>query len=94
MIDRIKQLPDGEDEFAYEIDLLGKVSGVMSEATEILARPETGSPAIAAETEAIELLAAVQADQPQGRRRRRRQPWRRRHGHRPTIRPWPCWAAA
>ena len=43
MIDRINQLPDGEKEFAYEIDLLGKVSGVMSEATEILARPETGS---------------------------------------------------
>ena len=39
VIDRIKQLPDAESEFAYEIGLLGKVSGVMSEATEILATP-------------------------------------------------------
>ena len=36
----------------------------MDEATEILAEPETGSPAIAAETEAIELLLQSQADQP------------------------------
>ena len=36
--------------------LLGMVSQVMNEATDILARPETGPPAIAAETEAIELL--------------------------------------
>jgi hypothetical protein len=66
VIDRIKQLPDGENEFAYEINLLGKVSGVMSEATEILARPETGSPAIAAETEAIELLLQSKRINPKG----------------------------
>jgi hypothetical protein len=52
----IRELPDGESEFGYEIALLGKVSDVMGEATEILARPETGDPAIAAETEVIELL--------------------------------------
>ena len=54
--ERIIELPDGESEFGPEIALLGQVAEVMGEATEILARPETGSTAIAAETEAIELL--------------------------------------
>ena len=53
---RIRDLPDGEAEFAKEIQLLEAVAYVMQDATQILARPETGSPAIAAETEAIELL--------------------------------------
>ena len=38
----------------------------MDEATEILARPETGSPAIAAETEAIELLLQSKRINPKG----------------------------
>jgi hypothetical protein len=38
----------------------------MGEATEILARPETGSPAIAAETEAIELLLRSKRIKPGG----------------------------
>jgi hypothetical protein len=54
--EKIRGLPDGATEFAYEIALLGRVADVMGEAAEILARPETGSPAIGAETEAIELL--------------------------------------
>ena len=54
--EKIRGLPDGATEFAYEIGLLGRVAEVMGEATGILARPETGSPAIGAETEAIELL--------------------------------------
>jgi hypothetical protein len=53
---KIRELPDAENEFAFELALLGKVSEVMTEAAEILATPETGPPAIAAETEAIELL--------------------------------------
>jgi hypothetical protein len=53
---RIHELPDSETEFAYEMRLLGQVTQVMMEATDILARPETGKPAIAVETEAIELL--------------------------------------
>ncbi len=53
---RIRELPDGEAEFGKEIALLGAVSRVMTDATGILARPDTGRPAIAAETEAIELL--------------------------------------
>jgi hypothetical protein len=54
--DTIRALPDGPAEFPKEIALLTQVATVMGEATEILARPETGGPAIAAETEAIELL--------------------------------------
>jgi len=54
--DRIRELPDAEAEFGKEIQLLNLVSQVMDETTGILAKPETGNPAIAAETEAIELL--------------------------------------
>jgi hypothetical protein len=53
---KIRELPDADAEFGYELALLGRVSEVMGEAAEILARPETGNPAIAAETEVIELL--------------------------------------
>ena len=63
---QIRELPDGETEFANEIALLGQVAEVMGEATEILARPETGSPAIAAETEAIELLLQSKRINPKG----------------------------
>ena len=63
---QIRELPDGESEFAKEIALLTQVSEVMGEATEILGRPETGSPAIAAETEAIELLLKSKRINPKG----------------------------
>ena len=63
---KIRELPDGESEFAYEIGLLAKVSAVMGEATTILAQPETGDPAIAAETEAIELLLQSKRINPKG----------------------------
>ena len=62
----IRELPDAETEFGYEIALLGKVSEVMGEATEILAQPETGDTAIAAETEAIELLLQSKRINPKG----------------------------
>jgi hypothetical protein len=63
---RIEALPDAETEFGFEIKLLGRVSQVMDEATEILARPETGRPALAAETEAIELLLQSRRFNPGG----------------------------
>ncbi len=63
---RIRELPDGEQEFGYEINLLGQVEVVMKDATEILARPETGPPAIGAETEAIELLLKSKRINPKG----------------------------
>ncbi len=64
--ERIKGLPDGEAEFSQEIDLLGQVAVVMDEATGILASPDTGSPAIAAETDAIELLLQSKRINPKG----------------------------
>lgn len=63
---RIRELPDGEAQFGKEINLLGAVSQVMTEATAILARPETGSPAVGAETEAIELLLQSRRFNPGG----------------------------
>jgi hypothetical protein len=55
------ELPDGRDVFRNEIALFDRVEEVMREAADILARPDTGSEAIAAETEAIELLLASRA---------------------------------
>ena len=56
VVKRLGELPDGAEQFAYEIGLLGKVSEVMVETTGILAQPNTGPQAIAAESEIIELL--------------------------------------
>ncbi|MFV0444147.1 MAG: hypothetical protein ACK5Q5_11310 [Planctomycetaceae bacterium] len=63
---RIQELPDAEVDFGKELALLGAVSEVMSEATDILAASDTGPPAIAAETEAIELLLQSKRFNPKG----------------------------
>jgi hypothetical protein len=63
---RILELPDAQQDFGREIQLLRRVSPVMADATEILSRPETGAPAIAAETEAIELLLQSKRFNPNG----------------------------
>ena len=52
----IVALPQGSTKFAKELRLLSAVVSVMDEAQGILEKPETGPTAIAAETEAIELL--------------------------------------
>ncbi len=64
--ERIRDLPEGEELFAKEIALLTQVAEVMDDATGILATPQTGSPAIAAETEAIELLLKSKRFNPGG----------------------------
>ncbi len=56
VVRRILELPEAEADFANELGMLVQVSGVMAETVEILAKPDTGPPAIAAETEIIELL--------------------------------------
>jgi hypothetical protein len=66
VIERILQLPDAEAEFGKELALLGQVSEVMRETVGILKKPETGAPAIAAETEAIELLLKSKRINPKG----------------------------
>jgi hypothetical protein len=64
--EQIRNLPDGEKEFGKEINLLTLVAEVMDDAQQILARPETGSPAIGAETDAIELLLQSRRINPRG----------------------------
>lgn len=66
VIDRIRALENGEEEFAKEIGLLRKVAEVMFDAKTILAQRDTGKPAIAAETEAIELLLQSKRINPKG----------------------------
>jgi len=66
VVDRIKELPDAEAEFANEMKMLNEVAGIMGEATEILITPDTGSPAVAAETDAIELLLQAKRINPKG----------------------------
>ncbi len=56
VVTAIELLPDGGARFGKEISLLSAVSTVMADATRILASTDTGAAAIAAETEAIELL--------------------------------------
>jgi hypothetical protein len=55
-VKRLGELPDAASNFGGEMGLLTAVSGIMGEAAGILQRPNTGPPAIAAETEVIELL--------------------------------------
>lgn len=54
--DDILRLPQGNEKFGKELKLLDAVMHVMDEAAGILDKADTGAPAIAAETEAIELL--------------------------------------
>ncbi|MCA9131960.1 MAG: hypothetical protein KDA45_02350, partial [Planctomycetales bacterium] len=56
VVQAIIELPNGDARFGKEISLLTSVGKVMQEATETLASSDTGPAAIAAETEAIELL--------------------------------------
>ena len=55
-IDDILALPQGAEKFGKELKLLNAVVFVMQDAQGILMSPDTGDKAIAAETEAIELL--------------------------------------
>jgi hypothetical protein len=59
--DRLLDEPGGGSSFVQEIQLFEKVEEVMAEATDLLATTDTGPKAIAAESEAIELLLAAQA---------------------------------
>ena len=64
VIEMIIALPEGEEKFAREINQLTSAGKAMLDAEEILDSPDTGAPAIAAETEAIEwLLRAKRAGQ-------------------------------
>lgn len=62
----IDALPEGADQFGREIQLLSHVSDIMRQAHAVLARPDTGPEAIAAQTEAIELLLQSKRNQSGG----------------------------
>jgi len=62
----IVALPEGAAKFGKELQLLTEVVAVMDETHEILVTPETGPKAIAAETEAIELLLQAKRMSPNG----------------------------
>lgn len=64
--DDILSLPSGSQKFGKELKLLNAVMHVMEEAAGILDKPDTGAPAIAAETEAIELLLQAKRPNPKG----------------------------
>ncbi|MEM8736601.1 MAG: hypothetical protein AAGG44_20390, partial [Planctomycetota bacterium] len=66
IVNTIQQLEKSEERFGKEISLLTEVGQVMSEASTILRLKDTGSPAIAAETEAIELLLQSKRINPKG----------------------------
>jgi hypothetical protein len=63
-MDDIIALPQGEQRFGRELGLLRQVRPVMDESGEILRSPDAGAPAIAAETEAIELLLQTKRANP------------------------------
>lgn len=65
-IDDIVALPSGSQKFGKELQLLSAVVEVMAEAGGILGSPDAGPPAVAAETEAIELLLQTKRQNPKG----------------------------
>ncbi len=62
----IRALPDGEKNFGKELQIVGMASIAMEDASLILYRPDTGPEAIAAETEAIEMLLQSKRANPKG----------------------------
>lgn len=66
LIQAIIDLPNGEERFAKDIALLVESAKAMHDATAILAKNDTGSRAIAAETEAIEWLLRSKKINPKG----------------------------
>lgn len=65
-IDDVASLPNGPETFQKELQLLTMVRRVMDEVGGILESPDTGPKAIAAETEAIELLLQTKRQPPGG----------------------------
>ncbi|PAY20252.1 hypothetical protein CKO51_07415 [Rhodopirellula sp. SM50] len=66
VVDGIEALPDGLLNFGEEIEVLKLASAAMVDASKTLVTPETGPVAIAAQTEAIELLLRSNKISPEG----------------------------
>lgn len=65
-VQSIESLPFGPRRFEEPIKLLTAVSQIMGEARNIIAKPDTGEEAVAAQTEAIELLLQTRRNNPNG----------------------------
>ncbi|WP_182866346.1 hypothetical protein [Stieleria mannarensis] len=66
VVDTIEALPDGALNFGEEIEVLSLASAAMADASKTLVTPETGPVAVAAQTEAIELLLRSNKVSPEG----------------------------
>jgi hypothetical protein len=66
LVGAIEELPNGAARFSQDIELLFAVSRAMGDAHAIVSRHDTDSQAIAAETEAIELLLRCKRINPNG----------------------------
>ncbi|MEO1528360.1 MAG: hypothetical protein AAFX06_23295 [Planctomycetota bacterium] len=66
IVDEIDSAPDAALHFAAEMEVLSLASSAMVDATKTLVSPETGPDAIAAQTEAIELLLRSKKVTPEG----------------------------
>ena len=66
VMDDITALPDGVRNFGQELQILSLATAAMQDAAGILSAPSTGSEAIAAETEVIELLLQAKRNNPKG----------------------------
>ncbi len=66
VVEQLDEFADEEIDFADEASLLSTVGKIMGETTTILSAGETGPPAIAAETEAIELMLQSNRFNPSG----------------------------
>jgi hypothetical protein len=66
VVSDIRALPMGEQKFGREILIITAAGVAMQDATDILRRPDTGPEAIAAETEAIEMLLQSKRANPKG----------------------------
>lgn len=65
LVDTIGDLPNATLNFSGEMEVLGAASSAMVDASKTLVSPETGPVAIAAQTEAIELLLRSSKSSPE-----------------------------
>ena len=66
VVQGLQGLPEGKLNFVAEIEILGMASAAMVDATKTLVSPETGPVAVAAQTEAIELMLRSKKVSPEG----------------------------
>lgn len=66
VITDIRSIPEGTEKFEAELEIIADAGLAMADAARILRKPDPGAAAIAAETEAIELLLQAKRSGPEG----------------------------